>query len=256
YTVALLSLPGWLALFLALGVTRRPPSPAVVAAVVQKLQSSGNTGVTYRALFRYPMTWIGTGIVFFNSWGIYGLYNLIPPYLAAPAPMGVGLGPAMAGTLTLLCIIVGIPAFIAGGLFFDKVAKGRSKPALFIGFIMSGLFSYLFLIPGVYGNMALLIFCLVLAGWGVSFMGPSLSAFIAINYPPNLVGSMIGWWFGFGTVGGALGTFLAGVATARTGSFYWAIAPIALASVVGILLTFMLQPARRLARQSAAVPEV
>ncbi|MHB8109820.1 MAG: MFS transporter [Syntrophorhabdaceae bacterium] len=255
YTVALLSLPGWFALFLALVVTRRPPSPEVVAAIVQKQQSSGSGGVTYSNVFRYPMTWIGTGIVFFNSWGIYGLYNLIPPYLAAAAPMGVGLGPAMAGTLTLLCIIAGIPAFIVGGLFFDRVAKGKSKPAIFIGFVMSGLFSYIFLIPSVFQNMTLLVFCLVLAGWGVSFMGPSLSAFIAINYPSNLVGSMVGWWFGFGTVGGALGIFLAGVATGRTGSFYWAIAPIALASVVGILLTFMLKPAHRVVTVSRAVSD-
>lgn len=255
-TVALLSLPGWFALFLALFVTRRPPSPEVAGAVVRKLQSSATTGVTYSSLFRLPMTWIGTGIVFFNSWGIYGLYNLVPPYLAASAPMGVGLGPAMAGTLTLLCIIVGIPAFIVGGLFFDKVTKGRSRPAIFIGFVMSGLFSYLFLIPYVYQNMVLLVFCLILAGWGVSFMAPSLSAFIAINYPPNLVGSMVGWWFGFGTVGAALGTFLGGVATVRTGSFYWAIVPITLASVVGILLTLMLRPSREAVMESRPVLEV
>lgn len=35
---------------------------------------------------------------------------------------------------------------------------------------------------------------------GVSFAGPSISAYIAMNYPPNLVGSMVGWWFGFGTL--------------------------------------------------------
>ena len=77
-----------------------------------------------------------------------------------------------------------------------------------------------------------------------------------MNYPPKLVGSMVGWWFGFGTVGGAIGTFLAGVTTAQTGSFYWAIAPIALASAVGMLLTFMLRPAQRVVMESRTVPEV
>jgi MFS family permease len=242
-TVALLSVPGWVSLFLALLITRRPPSAQVVSLVMEGMRSTGSSA-TYRSALAYPVTWIGTGIVFFNSWAIYGLYNLVPPYLAAPAPMGIGLGPAMAGALTLLCIIVGIPAFITGGLFFDKVAKGKAKPAVFIGFVMSGLFSYFLLFPSVYQNMGLLILCLVLAGWGVSFAGPSLSAFVAMNYPPNLVGSMVGWWFGFGTFGGALGTFLAGVATAKTGSFYWAITPIALVSVVGILLGFFLKTRR------------
>ncbi len=242
-TIALLAMPGWLGLVMTLIVMRRPPSPEVIQAL-QAMQPSG-AGATYGSAFKIPMTWIGTAIVFFNSWAINGLYNLVPPYLAAPHPMGVGLGPAVAGGLTLLCVIVGIPSFILGGLFFDRVAKGKSRPAVFISFAMAGIFSYLCLVPAVYQNMSLLILCLILAGWGVSFAGPSLGAFVAMNYPPNLAGSMVGWWFGFGTLGGAFGTFLAGVAAAKTQSFYWAIAPIALVSVVGILLTLALRPQRQ-----------
>lgn len=238
-TVAILSIPGWVAMVLAIIVTRRPPNPDIVRAVTEAAKSVAGD-VTYRKIFAMPMTWIGTFIVFFNAWGIYSLYNLIPPYLATPAPMGVGLGPVMAGKLSLALAIVGIPAFICGGIFFDKIARGRHKPAIFIGFIMTGLFTYFLLLPGVYQNTALLVICLIIAGWGMSFMAPSLSAFIAMNYPPNFVGSMTGWWFGFGTFGGALGTYLAGVATANLGTFYWALAPISLAACVGFVLGFFL----------------
>jgi MFS family permease len=110
---------------------------------------------------------------------------------------------------------------------------------------MTGLFTYLLLLPAVYQNMGLLVVCLMVAGWGMSFMAPSLSAFIAMNYPPNFVGSMMGWWFGFGTFGGALGTYLAGLATVRLGTFFWALLPISLAASAGLILGFFLKPAKR-----------
>jgi MFS family permease len=244
-TVAVLSLPGWLALILALLGTRRKPSEAVVKGIMDAMKAAGGEGVTYKTIFSLPMTWVGTFIVFFNSWGIYGLYNLIPPYLATPQPMGVGLDLVLAGKLSLALIVVGIPAFILGGLFFDKVAKGNHRPAIFIGFIMTGLFTYLLLLPAVYQDMGLLVVCLMAAGWGMSFMAASLSAFIAMNYPPNFVGGMMGWWFGFGTFGGALGTYLAGLATVRLGNFFWALLPISLAACAGLILAFFLKPAKR-----------
>jgi hypothetical protein len=42
----------------------------------------------------------------------------------------------------------------------------------------------------------------MMSGWGILFMFPAIFAFVAINYPPNIVGMMLGWWMGFGTFGG------------------------------------------------------
>ena len=131
---------------------------------------------------------------------------------------------------------------IVGGIFFDKVFKGNSKPAVIIGFAMTGLFTYLILSPGVYGSTGLLILCLMIAGWGVPFMNPSISAFVAMNYPPAILGRVIGWIFGFGTLGGALGLFLGGNSIGATGSFSLAITMISLAAIVGIILGFFLKP--------------
>lgn len=84
--------------------------------------------------------------------------------------------------------------------------------------------------------------CVEIAGFGLPFMAPSVSAFVAMNYPPHLVGSMIGLWFGIGTLGGALGIYLAGVATAMTGNFDWSIRLISLAAAAGFLVGFTLRP--------------
>jgi MFS family permease len=243
-TVAVLSIPGWATILLALLVTRRPPSPEVVEAITAAMRST-SSDVTYRKIFASPMTWVGTLITLASSWGLYGLYNIIPPYLATQTPIGLGLGPAMAGKLSLALTLVGIPAFIVGGIFFDKVAKGNHRPAIFIGFVMTGLFTYLLLLPFVYQNLLLLGAFLMIAGLGMGFMAPSLTAFVAMNYPPNFVGSMVGWWFGFGTfAGGGLATYIAGLSTARLGTFYWALTPISLVCCVGIVLGYFLKPWR------------
>jgi MFS family permease len=244
-TIAILSIPGWVTIALALLITRRPPSPKVVEALVGEMKSAPGD-VTYKKIFASPMTWIGTLICLLSAWGFYGLLNIIPPYLATNAPIGLGLGSVMAGKLSLALALVGIPGFVVGGIFFDKIAKGNHRSAIFIGFVMMGLFTYFLLLPGVYENMFLLVLCLMAAGWGGAFIGPSLSAFIAENYPPKFVGSMVGWWFGVGTFGGGtLATYVAGLSLARLGTFYWAITPVSLAACAGLVLGFFLKPWRK-----------
>ena len=242
-TVALLSIPGWIAIIAVLLITRRPPSPQVVVAIEESMKSDqGN--VSFKKALASPMTWIGTSISFFYIWGYWCVLNLVPPYLAADPPMGVGVGPMMSGKLSLALTAIGIPSYVIGGIFFDKVAKGKARPAIFIGFIMTGIFTYLLLLPFVYRNLILLVICLMVAGCGITFMAASLSGFIAMSYPPKFVGRMVGWWFGFGAFGGVLGNYLAGLAIAKTGNFTWAFIPISLAAGIGIILAFFLRPKR------------
>jgi MFS family permease len=96
-------------------------------------------------------------------------------------------------------------------------------------------------LPAVSQSVAVLTLCLLFTGWGIPFMGPSLSAYIAMNYPPSIVGRMIGWWFGFGTFGGAAGLYLGGMSISKTGNFYMAIGLISIVSVVGIILSIFLK---------------
>jgi MFS family permease len=241
-TVAILSMPGIVGIIVALLFTRRKPSPKVVEALMA-IMKSGAEDLTYKKIFTSPLMWIGTVVTLCNAWGIYGLYNIVPPYLASPAPMGLGLEPMLVGKLCIGLTIVGLPAFILGGMFFDKVAKGNHRPGMIIGFVMTGIFTFLLLQPFVYQNTSLLAVCLIIAGWGMSFQAPSISAFITMNYPPRFAGSLMGWWFGFGTfAGGAMGTYIAGLSTARLGSFYWALTPVSLIMCLGFVVQFFMRP--------------
>ncbi len=241
--VAILSLVGWVSIVFAMIVTRKPPSAQVVKGLMQMMEPSAGQ-LTFGKAFKLPMTWIGAFVVFFNTWNLYCFLNLVPPYIAAPPPMGVGLGPVTAGKLALAGTIVGIVSSLAGGSFFDKVAKGNQKVAVIIGFILTCLFAFPLAMPSVYTNLLLFIICLILVGWGINFMGASLNGFIAMNYPPSIVGRMVGWWFGFGTFGGALGLYVGGKTIGSTGSFKTAIILLSISACIGFILDLFLRPSK------------
>lgn len=238
-TVFFMGIPGWAAILLALLVTRKsPPQPGVPERGV--ISDTPRTQAGLMTALSYPMTWIGSFIVFFNAWGLYSLYNLVPPYLAANVPMGLGLGPAMAGTLSIAVTIVGLFATVSGGIFFDKIAKGNYRIAPIIGFVLAAC-AVLMLVPIISGSIAVLTAVLIISGWGLPFMTPSLSAFVATNYPPHIVGRMIGWWYGFGTFGGAAGLYLGGMTISTAGNFYIAIGMISVAAIAGAVLSMFLK---------------
>lgn len=237
-TVFILGVPGWVAIVLALMVTRK--TPPHVAPQAQAMSAPPPASMSYMAALTGPVTWLGSLIVFCNAWAMYCLYNLVPPYLAADAPMGLGLGAVMSGKLSIAVTIVGLFATIIGGYFFDKVAKGDSRVAAIIGFLISACV-ILILLPIMSKNIVILAVCLLVSGWGIPFMGPSLSAFIAMNYPPSIVGRMIGWWFGFGTFGGAAGLYVGGMTIGKSGNFYTAIGMISVASICGAVLSLFLK---------------
>ena len=242
-TVSVLSLFGWVSIVLTWVITRRQPPSELSPRPSGPVRSPAGQ-LTFRTAFKLRMTWIGAFVVFFNTWNLYCFLNLVPPYIAAPPPMGMGLGNVMAGKLALAGTIVGIVSTILGGSFFDKVAKGNQRSAVSIGFVLTALFAFPLTLSSVYGNMAFFILCLMLVGWGINFMGASFNGFIAMNYPSSIVGRVVGWWFGFGAFGGALGLYVGGKIVGATGSFRTAIMLVSTSAVVGFVLNFFLNPAK------------
>ena len=238
-TVFILGTPGWAAILFAILITRRTPP---VSNMPEALASHGMPAetMTFMGALSCPITWLGSLIVFCNAWAMYCLYNLVPPYLAAEAPMGLGLGAAMSGKLSIAVTIIGLFATIFGGIFFDKFAKGDSRAAAIIGFLISACVIVI-LSTAISKNIYFLTLCLLFSGWGIPFMGPSISAFIAMNYPPGIVGRMIGWWFGFGSFGGAAGLYLGGMTISSSGNFYLAISMISVVSIIGVVLSIFLK---------------
>jgi MFS family permease len=243
YTMVLLSIPGWMAIVLAVLITRREPQPALSGPVFEskKTDPTDQKEMSFVQALQLPYTWIGVGILFCNAWCHFCLYSIVPPFLSANVPAGVGLSPVLAGKLSMAITFSGFFAFIAGGLFFDRVAKGSYRFAMIIGFFLTAVSSYFILASALHNGIYSLVLCLLCAGWGMPFMNASISSCIVANYPAQIVGRMVGVWFGLGTFGGALGIYLGGIGIAKTGNFYWAIFPISIAATTGIVFSWFLK---------------
>jgi nitrate/nitrite transporter NarK len=238
--VAFLSLFNWLGMMLTFLISGRVR--AKQRGALEPRTEIQEAHLTFRRAVALPITWIAMIMLFFNFWDFHSLYALVPPFLASPRPMGIGLGAVTAGKLSLALTIVGIFAVLAGGLFLDRVVKGNFRIVFAIGFIVAGVSSYLVLLAANQSSISLLVICLMLAGWGIPFMNSAVNAFVVSTYPPSLVGRMIGWLSGIGNVGGAVGVYLGGVAIGMTGSYTPAIGMISIAALGGLLVSYFLRP--------------
>jgi len=236
--VALLSVLGWLAGIAGLFLRRNPPGHSEPRAV--HAADSGTSSLFKKAITS-PVTWVATGVFFFSAWGMHSLYAIVPAYLSAPTPLGIGLNPVLSGKLSLALTLVGILSVLAGGICLDRVVKGNYRLIIGFGFALTAVFAYLILQPAIYRSHLYLTLCLVLAGWGIPFTSSSTVAFTIRTYPLSIVGRMLGWLGGLGTFGGAAGVYLGGVAVAKTGTFYGAILFISLAAVLGFILSYFLR---------------
>jgi len=238
---AWLSLPGWVALVVALGVVFSP-KPLLPS---QSYSSGARApdGTALKRALSAPITWVGVLVTFFTAWCFQSLYNLTPAYFAADKPIGIGFGPMLSGKLMLAVMIAGMLGPVIGGLFQDKVFRGNAKPVLLIGFALTCIFIYAILFPPVYTDRIILIVCLILVGMGNAFLYPAIVVFISGTYPVQIVGKMLGLWFGLGAFGGAAGLFAGGLAVSKFGNYNVSISLVSLAAVVGFVFAlFMVRP--------------
>lgn len=237
--VALLSALGWVVVVAGLFLRLDPPAepePADVHVI------DSDSSSLFKKAIASPATWVATGVFFFSAWGLHSLYALVPAYLSAPSPAGVGLNPVLSGKLSLALTLVGILSVLVGGVCLDRVVKGNYRLIIAFGFGLTALSVYLVLLPTVYNSHFYLPLCLMLAGWGIPFTSSSTVAFTIARYPMTIVGRMLGTLGGLGTFGGAAGVYVGGVTVARTGTFNNAIAFIAIAAVLGCILSCFLAP--------------
>ncbi len=233
---SILSIVGWISVILALLTTRRqPPLMNAMDLSSQPVQTT-REDVPFRSMLLSPITWIATVVVFFSAWGMQTLLNLVPAYLASDTPVGLGLGPVVAGKLSLGLTMIGILATFVGGVFYDKVAKGDARIPLVLSFLLLAIFAYLLLCPFIYKSMVLLVACLMFAGFWGMFAGPAGNAYVITNFPANVAGRMIGWCFGLGMFGGTMGIWLGGLTVGKTGNFRMAIILISVAAMAGALV--------------------
>jgi len=240
---ATLSVVGWVAFAFA-AILVMVPKPTL------PMPAAPPDGVSDATLFKRalvsPLTLIGVVVTFMASWGMQCLFSLTSTFLAADKPVGVGYGAMTAGKLMLgITLLAGILGPLVCGVLLDRVFKGNAKVVFLIGFALMCVFVYGLTTPAVTGNILVLEPVLILAGFGVQFVFPTLYYFIAKAYAPQVVGKMSGIWMGIGTFGGVLGLYIAGVTVKSQDSYHTTLVLQSLAALVGFLLVFGLAAAQK-----------
>ncbi len=247
-TVALFSIPSWIGILLMLFV----PNSSNISEEEIPEPMAGQEEIGYFQVFKYPITWLGIGALFFAVWALRAIESLAPTYLAADAPLGIGLGDITAGYFTFGLTMAGLMGVIVGGLLLDRVAHGNYRLIMMAGLSIFAVFTFLITVPVIYGSYPLLMICIILAGMGVPFVKACGGPFIINVYPPRLIGRISGLMTGLGSIGASGGIWLAGKLADRTGRFSSAMILLALVGAAGCILSYFLKQELRVGNHSIA----
>lgn len=234
----------WLSLFAFAGLL-----VTLVPAFVRKPQVPLSPGDVYeqahapaeevRLAFRQSATWIGVVVVFCYMWILNAFNDLTPAYLAVPRPLGLGFGPMKAGQYMMGLEIAYMAGAVAAGFIMERIFRGRAKPVIALGFLVFAVFAVSILAPAVTSSGAVLLACLMAAGFFQAWIVPNAMAFVALHYPPHVTGKVVGTWVGVGIFGGTAGVLVGAAALRHTGSYVasvWIVGAVALAGLLGTLL--------------------
>jgi MFS family permease len=206
------------------------------------MDSTKSNGSDFKLALMLVATWAGIACGFLNSWEYQAFNDLIPNYLAADSPVGLGLGPVGAGNLMLVCTIAYMIGSIMSGIISEKVFGGSSKPVILLGFALSGIFAFSIKFPAITGNTGILLICLIIIGFFAAVVNPQVFAFIAKNYPEHLSGKLAGLTMALFGFGATLGISAGSYALHATELYQMSINLVTAAAIVGFIAAFGLNP--------------
>jgi MFS family permease len=184
------------------------------------------------AAFKMPVTYFLIGFIFLMSW-IFQAYNdITPSYIKLAPPLGLGKS---AGLMTLSTYAFMLAAVITGWVNM-KLFKGNIKPHLIITFLLGGLMSMTMLLPGVYGNDAMLIGCLAMTTFFYGFVNPLSLGYVSQKYPQHVTGRLGGIAQGVGIAGGFIGPTVGASVLAVTNSYTIPIIILGSTNILGFIL--------------------
>lgn len=217
------------------------PKPPVVEEI-----SSNKTDVlpTNAQEFKNAMlrvTTLGALICCFTlSWIFQAMGDLTPSYLAIAAPVGLGKGPLLAGQIYSCFSFAFMIGAMCGGLTTQKIFKGKTKYTVALGFFVTAVTVYGLKLSGIVSAQSLLIIVLIISGFFMAQVQPPIYAFIATEYPEQVVGKVGGTIVGLSIFGGVAGATAGAYALHATGRYMMGMNIIVIVALIGIIGTFLL----------------
>ncbi|MDR2054293.1 MAG: MFS transporter [Desulfovibrio sp.] len=187
--------------------------------------------------FKLAAGWLVALCLFANAFQLIGFNSVLPNYM-----YDLNYTPADAGTVILLCGLIGVLSTPLGGVFSDRLAAGGIAPIkarayvmALPGFLTAGIFTILFpfAAPSGYWLLALIAVC---ACWGVPLTNASIGALpLDMLKNPDIAGKLFGMTILIGLMGAVIAPFLI---TAVSASLGWTTAFVILgiAALAGTVL--------------------
>lgn len=237
---------GWLSLFsavafvLAIVVLLGPKPPVAVHA------ENVNQHDFAKAL-KTPTTYIGILCIFMLSWVMQAFNDLTPGYVAIAAPVGLGLGPVVAGQYMTIVQVGFLLGSALSGFVFERIFRRQSKPLIMLAFFLVAIFAFSVKLPFVTATTAILLPCFFLAGFFQGYVIPTCQAFVANNYPPEIAGKLGGMWMGIGIFGGTVGVGVGSSFLHFTKAYNASLIVVVIVALVGCAVAFLLNPPKGIA---------
>jgi MFS family permease len=165
-----------------------------------------------------PVFWAGLCFMCGSQWVEKVSNSLIPGYLAAAPPVGIGYGSLTAVKLMSLVPFAGIFAALLGGLMLDRIFGGKNRTLIILGSITYVIAFSGIKLPFVYANTSVLVVFLLLADIDTPITAPTLVGYVATKiFPSTLAAAVLGLWQFCGVIIGTLAVMLRSLLLKTTG---------------------------------------
>lgn len=156
--------------------------------------------------FKLAAGWLVALCLFFNAFQLIGFNSVLPNYM-----YDLKYTPAEAGTVILLCGLIGVISTPLGGILSDWLTargmspiKARSYIMAIPGFLVAGIatIAFPFLAPAGYSDLMLVA---VIACWGVPLTNASIGALpLDMLKNPDIAGKLFGMTILIGLLGAVI----------------------------------------------------
>jgi MFS family permease len=204
-----------------------------------------------RAL-RLPTFWVGAALLTLAMTVMQVINGLTPSYVFLPKPMGLGMHDAWAGPRLAFIQIGMIASGVLLSFLLHKLCRNKPKRVCMIGFVMTGLSCMSLVMPFACNPAWRLSVVFFLMGFFMNINYPSVTVFVAANYPLPILGRAFAVCATVAQFVSAAFSGFSGYMLNVTHTFTAVYGTCLMLCVIAFLLSFFLNPVRAFQKTESA----
>lgn len=184
--------------------------PKVAQEPVKMEQGSQDASAShlFKKALANPLTWIAILCFTFMSGIFQQLNSIVPGYIGADEPLGLGRGTQVgADALTVATILFCIGSFLSGPIS-EKLFGGKARPVIAIGFLLGAIGAFSMKYDFVASDQGTLTIAIAITAFFYSLVNPQAMAYLAKNYAQQIAGKLGGLTIFVGIMLGSTGAVL------------------------------------------------